>query len=106
MKNPLTPAGIEPATYRYVAEHLKHCATAVPTLYNEQFRKLYCNLNWGLETKKTSLCGELERIEELRCVMQNFTVRNREKSHLEDLRICVTEVWDERVASVRQGSET
>ena len=30
MKNPLTPAGIEPATFRIVAQHLKHCATAVP----------------------------------------------------------------------------
>ena len=32
MKNPLTPAGIEPATFRFVAQHLNHCATAVPTL--------------------------------------------------------------------------
>jgi len=30
MKNPLTPAGIEPATFRFVAQHLSHCATAVP----------------------------------------------------------------------------
>jgi len=34
MKNPLTPAGVEPATFRFVA----HCSTAVPfgccTLYN------------------------------------------------------------------------
>jgi len=29
MKYPLTPAGIEPATFRCVAQHLKHCATAV-----------------------------------------------------------------------------
>ena len=28
-KNPLTPAGIEPATFRFVAQHLNHCATAV-----------------------------------------------------------------------------
>jgi hypothetical protein len=30
MKNPVTPAGIEPATFRFVAQHLIHCATAVP----------------------------------------------------------------------------
>ena len=30
MKNPLTPAGIEPATFRFVTQHLNHCATAVP----------------------------------------------------------------------------
>ena len=27
MKNPLTPAGIEPATDRFVAQHLNLCAT-------------------------------------------------------------------------------
>ena len=33
-KIPMTPAGIEPATFRFVAQHLNHCATAVPeTLY-------------------------------------------------------------------------
>jgi hypothetical protein len=26
----LTPAGIEAATFRFVAQHLNHCATAVP----------------------------------------------------------------------------
>jgi len=33
MKNPLTLAGIEPATFRFVAQHLNHCATAVPIWY-------------------------------------------------------------------------
>jgi hypothetical protein len=28
MKNPLTPVGVEPATFRFVARHLNHCATA------------------------------------------------------------------------------
>jgi len=27
----MTPAGIEPATFRFVAQRLNHCATAVPT---------------------------------------------------------------------------
>ena len=26
----MTPSGIEPATVRFVAQHLNHCATAVP----------------------------------------------------------------------------
>ena len=30
MKNPLIPARIEPATFRFVAQRLNHCATAVP----------------------------------------------------------------------------
>jgi len=29
MKNPLTLVGIEPATFRFVAQHLNHCAIAV-----------------------------------------------------------------------------
>ena len=29
-KIPMTPAGIEPAAFRFVAQHLNHCATAVP----------------------------------------------------------------------------
>jgi len=32
MKNPLTPAGIEPATFRSVAQYLNHGAIAVPVL--------------------------------------------------------------------------
>ena len=32
MKNQLTPAGIEPATFRFVAQRLNRCATAVPGL--------------------------------------------------------------------------
>jgi len=29
-KIPMTPCGIEPATFRFVAQHLNHCATAIP----------------------------------------------------------------------------
>jgi len=43
MKYPLTPAGIEPATIRFVAQHLNHCATAVPT--EAYCYKLHTKLN-------------------------------------------------------------
>ena len=33
-ENPLTPAGIEPATFRFVTQHLNHCATAVLQWYS------------------------------------------------------------------------
>ena len=29
-KIPMTPSGIEPATFRFAEQHLNHCATAVP----------------------------------------------------------------------------
>jgi len=28
----MTPAGTEPATFRFVAQHLNHCATEIPSL--------------------------------------------------------------------------
>jgi len=35
----MTPAGIEPATFRFVTQHLNHCATALPNRneYQEYF---------------------------------------------------------------------
>ena len=40
MKNPLTPAGVEPAAFRFVVQHLSHCATAVPAEVPRGFQKL------------------------------------------------------------------
>jgi len=41
MKNPLTPAGIEPATFRFVVQHLNHCGTAVPNNNNNNNNNNY-----------------------------------------------------------------
>ena len=35
----MTPAGIEPATFRFVAQHLNHCVTAVPQTTGETNKK-------------------------------------------------------------------
>ena len=37
MKNPLT-AEIEPATFRFVTQHLNHCATAVPQVISYLYK--------------------------------------------------------------------
>jgi len=47
MKNPLTPAGIEPTTFRFVAQHLTHCATAVPEMRSTHKKISLKNLEAG-----------------------------------------------------------
>ena len=40
----MTPAGIEPATFRFVAQHPNHCATAVP-LFHDEVTDIYRGIN-------------------------------------------------------------
>jgi len=62
MKNPPTPAGIEPATFRFVAQHLNHCATAVPRPATKCINKCkYCVL---LQIKRVSLWYEYMKVEQ------------------------------------------
>ena len=59
MKNPLTPAGMEPATFRSVAQHLNHCATAVPDhsigAYSKFSARSRCRLEYTYWAKSTFL---------------------------------------------------
>ena len=67
MKNPLT-VGIEPATFRFVAQHLNHCATAVPYYYYYYY---YYSITWvglGLFNNSSPLLSVLE----LRLPTNNF----------------------------------
>ena len=51
MKNLLTPAGIEPATVLFVAQHLNHCATGTSILIYRIFLNLPSSfLQWALPT--------------------------------------------------------
>ena len=43
IKNLLTSAGIEPATSRFVAQHLNHCASAVPHNNEVHLHDHYCH---------------------------------------------------------------
>jgi hypothetical protein len=53
MKNLVTPAGIEPATFRFVARNLNHCATAVPPRLR----------NSGLKPGLQGICTEMIKYE-------------------------------------------
>ena len=45
-KFPMTPAGKEPATFRFVAQHLNHCATAVPIAFHGE-HYIFTLLRWA-----------------------------------------------------------
>jgi len=49
MKNPLTLAGIEPATFRFVAQHLNHCPQygAVGNLNGVKPNERVVKCRWG-----------------------------------------------------------
>jgi len=49
MKNPLSPAGIEPVTFRFVVQHLNHRATAVPIKMHDTNMKITSDFGsyWG-----------------------------------------------------------
>jgi len=55
MKNPLTLAGIEPATFRFVALRLNHCATAVPPLPS------YAQPSSGITRRGTQVSAEVAK---------------------------------------------
>jgi len=44
-KIPMTPSGIEPETFRFVAKHLNHWATAVPTINQALARNVRENVH-------------------------------------------------------------
>jgi len=63
-KIPMTQSGIEPATFRFVTQHLNHCATADPTVYGD-LRKFTIISRWiplRLENVSDESCREKTHI--------------------------------------------
>ena len=63
MKNAMTPAGIEPGTFRFLAQQLNHCATAVPNRLLETgsnlmtFRAIFDFLNVEVGRRQVIVYG-------------------------------------------------
>jgi len=51
-KIPMTQAGIEPATFRYIAQHLNHCARAVANLKAYKLKYIWRHLLFGTDFNK------------------------------------------------------
>jgi hypothetical protein len=54
----MTPAGIEPATFRFVTQHLNHCVTAVPHIRHNVDKHNKCVTLLKLLTEKNGTLGE------------------------------------------------
>jgi hypothetical protein len=50
---PMTPSGIEPAAFRFVAQYLNHCATAVPGLVTASNWSKFISYREGKEAGTT-----------------------------------------------------
>ena len=82
MKNPLTPAGIEPASFRFVAQHLNHCATPIIIII------IIIIIMWNLKTNVISvITGATETISES---FRQYLSKIPEKRYIKDLQKTAT----------------
>ena len=76
----MTPAGIEPATFRFVAQHHNHCATTVPHI-----------------TSATHLCGKESRVP--------LRTANVKKANLEGIYIAIFFRFEGSSLTIKEGRE-
>ena len=65
-KIPMTPSGNEPAAFRFVAQHLNHCATAV--------LNSLCNYYQLLDVLFVILCAEIVWCDHYVCISKNISL--------------------------------
>ena len=80
MKNPMTPAGIEPATFCFVAQHLNHCATAVPHCNMYVCIYIYIYICICIQYLLTAIGLSPGGIDYFTCIQNTKLVTNRLKS--------------------------
>ena len=86
----MTPSGIEPATFRLVAQQLNHCATAVPTcLYHCKLTK---NKSVG---RKIGIRVQSERIKSLPYLLTE-RVNNIQQRKKERVKYICLNKWKEQ----------
>jgi len=73
----MTPAGIEPATFRFVAQHLNHCATAVPELHVSIF-----NIWWCFLVKAETRCIMYKSLQSIVVIEPPVSLRNIQVSSI------------------------
>ena len=68
MKNPMTLAGIEPATFRFVTQHLNHCATADVSKYSFETVVFCSHILSVVMTEPPHRRGTLDYLFSINCV--------------------------------------
>jgi hypothetical protein len=58
----MTTSGIDPSTFRFVAQFLKHCAIAYSTIHKEPYKRVSKGHSSGLEDGSVNLIPQLRLV--------------------------------------------